>query len=146
MNFTITPQANGKLYLMLISSLLLIDFGIIMLFNFNWRESILLLIATPTLLKLFLKFVVPFMQKKAEVVSKSLKKEIMTEEQHKEHQIKIARKEGRRPFRVGLEKQHTVYARDFIEANKFFNKHIDYLAKKHPKKKYYYVTKKYNNL
>lgn len=146
MNFTITPQANGKLYVLLISTLLLIDFGIIMLFNFNWRESILLLIATPTLLNLFLKFVVPFMQKKAKTVSKSLKKEMLTDEQNREHQIKLARKEGRRAFRVGSELQHTVYAKDSISAHKFFNKHIDYLAKKHPKKKYYYVTKKYNNL
>lgn len=142
MNFTITPQDHRNYHLLLISCLLLFDVSIILLFDFSWREIVLLLIATPTILLMVLKGIVPIMQKKAN----SFKKEMLTENAKKEHQMYIALKGGLTRFDLGPNKEHTVYARNLIEASKFYKKRIAPLVEANPGKAFYYVTKKFNNL
>lgn len=139
-------KINREHYLLLISCLLLIDVSIILLFNFSWREIILLLMATPSVLLAVLKLIVPKMQKKAVEIKRELKKEVLTEDAIKMRQIKIARKEGKRHYKVGENRNHTVYATSPEKAANFYNENIHDLAMANPEKNYFYVTSKYNNI
>lgn len=146
MNFTVTPQAKRKLYLMLITTLLLIDIAIIKLLHFNWRESALLLIATPTLLNLFLKFVMPLLQKKAGVIKKQVLKEFHSEDEEREYYIKLAKNEGKSRKKVGYGGKHYVYARNWTDAAKIYKEKIEPLTEKHPTKNFFFIHPNYNNL
>lgn len=146
MNFTIPKELYRKLWYMLISILLLINATIIMVFDLNPLETILLLIATPTLFYFILKFVLPLLQKKAKTIEKSLKKELLTDKQKMEYQIELAKKEGKRAYRTGPGNKHIVYAANMFDADNIFNKKIAPLAKQQPNKIFKYVTAKYNNL
>lgn len=146
MNITVTPQKKRKQYLTLIFTLLVIDLAIIALFGFNLRESALLLIATPTLLNLVLKFIMPIMKSKAAVFSKEIETQLIAQEDFKIQEIKNAKKDGLKAYNVGSGKKHTVFAKTPFKAERFFKKRMAHICESNPTKVFYYVTEKYNNI
>lgn len=58
----------------------------------------------------------------------------------------MARQKGKKDYMVGSKKQHVVWAKNLIDANKIYFKKIKPLEAKHPKKEFYYIDIACNNV
>jgi|SRR5690606_6647716 len=138
----IPAPLRKKLNIALYTTTLLLYIACVGYFNLNVLESVLLLAATPVIIWLALKLTLPPLQK----VGKRYQQSISKTNHLEKAAIKEAKKQGKKPFHLGNEKQHLVYAKNFIEARKFYNENILYLALKYPKKRYYHITANYTNI
>lgn len=60
--------------------------------------------------------------------------------------IEIAKKQQKKMFTRGPEKQHTVWARNHVEADRLYNLHINPKTIKKPNKAFYYISAVCHNL
>src|SRR5690606_15035938 len=107
-------------------------------FNFTIRESILLylsgfgiIILLDPLFYYFNKWRAKKLAKKQAVIDKH---------------IKIAKKQGLSFYQLGPKKQHTVWAKDLLKAQKIYRDKILPNVVLHPKTEFYYISHACNNL
>jgi len=60
--------------------------------------------------------------------------------------INIAKKSNKKDFYLGPDKEHTVWARNLVEASTIYNAHVRPKVIKHPTKVFYYISKDCNNV
>lgn len=131
-----------KYLIVLITSCIVMNLGIIGLFHLSLLESFLLFLATPVILFLVLKLALPPLRNKA----RQFEREFRTEGYRREEAIKKAKAKGYHPRKVGAKKQHTVYAKNHLAAARIYREKIAPLEAKNPKKQYYIINDAWNNL
>ena len=108
------------------------------LYNFNIRESVLLVVSGPGILVLLNPLI--------KLLTRFLNKRTQKEQKRIDKFKAIAKKSGKKDFALGKKKQHTIWAKNHLEAQKLYNALIMPLQLKYPNKSFYYISKHCNNL
>jgi hypothetical protein len=132
-----TQIFKSKLFQISAAIYVAIIIAIVMLYNLNLQNSILLFLAgigilvlLDPLLKIPLKYKLKRLQKKQDIIDKH---------------IAIAKRAGKKCYHKGKNKQHTVWANNHIEAEKIF-RHNFTEKQQTSVNPFYYISKDCNNL
>jgi len=134
----IKQKTFKKMTVKLIVSILALIAATAIYFKLSVLNILLLTIASPVLLWLFLQLVLPMLKK-------------LLKRFHKDHNSKrlkclsVAKKAGKQPFYFNNQR-HTVFAFNKQIAAKIYNERIKPLEKLNPYKDYEYISKEFNNL
>lgn len=124
-----------------ISIVLTISLGV--LFNLTLLNVVLLTIAFP--LSVIFIISTPYVSKRFQKLLHDYALRYNDEYDRVEKFKKIAKREGKREFLRGGNKQHSVWSTSEKQATKIYNKHIKPLEEKYPKKVYYWIFNHCNN-
>ncbi len=113
-------------------------------FEIEGINTVLLAISIPAVIIAVIN--IPFISKRLIAIQDKYHERNLTEKFIVDQAKKRAKKEGKKWFAFGPKKQHTVWASTHKLANNIWVNKVEHLTKKFPKKEFYYIDSKTNNL